>query len=125
MTTNTKTRDYSKGKIYKIECLSGDADEIYIGSTTKQFLSQRITKHREDYKIWLENKKTKYLTSYIIFEKYGLENCVITLIENVNATTLNELQAREAYYIRHLTCVNKNIPGRTRKEYNEAKKRIK
>ena len=98
MIINTKTRDYSKGKIYKIECLNGDADDIYIGSTTKQFLSQRMTKHREDYRIWLNHDKSinllpyriKYLTSYKVFEKYGIENCIITLLESVNVNTLDD-----------------------------------
>ena len=125
MIINTKTRDYSKGKIYKIECLNGDADDIYIGSTTKQFLSQRMTKHREDYRIWLNHDKSinllpyriKYLTSYKVFEKYGIENCIITLLESVNVNTLDELKAREAYYIKTMNCVNKVIPLRTKAEY--------
>ena len=121
MTTNTKTRNYSNGKIYKIECLNGEADDIYVGSTTKEYLSQRMTKHREGYKIW-SDRKVKYITSYDIFEKYGIDNCVITLIESVNASSLDELKSREAHYIRTLNCVNKCIPLRTNKECYEDNK---
>ena len=117
MTTNTKTRNYSNGKIYKIECLNGDADDIYVGSTTKEFLSQRMTKHRGGYKRWL-NKQLDYMSSFKLFEKYGVDNCIITLIESVNANTLDELKAREAHYIRTLNCVNRNIPLRTIQEYH-------
>ena len=43
-------RDYSKGKVYKIEPISEHDDgEIYIGSTIKEYLSQRMTKHRYSY----------------------------------------------------------------------------
>ena len=49
MTKNNK--DYSKGKIYKIEPICDhDEGDIYIGSTTKEYLSQRMTLHRNDYK---------------------------------------------------------------------------
>ena len=58
-----------------------------------------------------------YVTSYIVFEKYGVENCVINLLESVNANTSDELKAREAYYIKSLKCVNKIIPLRKPKEY--------
>ena len=118
MTTNTKTRNYNNGKIYKIECLNGEQDDIYIGSTTKEYLSQRMTTHRKTYKRWLNDKGT-FITSYKIFDKYGLDNCVITLIESVNVNTLDELKAREAHYIKTMKCVNKVIPLRTDKEYYE------
>ena len=42
--------NYNNGKIYKIE--NNIDDMIYIGSTTKQYLSQRMDKHRSSYKRW-------------------------------------------------------------------------
>ena len=117
-TKNTKPRDYSKGKIYKIEAINGEPDDIYIGSTTKEFLSQRMAKHSSGFKKWLENNdKNSYVTSFKLFEKYGIENCKIILLENVNTSSLDELKCREAYYIKSMNCVNKYIPLRTRKEY--------
>ncbi len=109
--------NYSNGKIYKIEPICDhDEGDIYIGSTTKQYLSQRIDKHRSNYKSWKNNKCNK-VQVFEIFDKYGVSNCQIVLIENVNAESKDELLAREKHYIKSVKCVNKNIPGRTMKEY--------
>ena len=110
MTTNFK-EDFSKGKVYKIEPIyDHDEGDIYIGSTTKDYLSQRMVKHRSSYKQWKKGKR-KLTTSFNLFDKYGIKNCQIILLESVNARNYNELEAREAYYIQSLKCVNKNIPN--------------
>ena len=116
--------NYQNGKIYKIESHQGD--KIYIGSTSKQYLSQRFDKHRSNYKKWkidpsTVNGKTR---SYELFDDYGLNNCFITLIESFPCNSKDELTGREAYYIRSLTCVNKVIPLRTEKEYRADNKEI-
>ena len=111
--------NYNEGKIYKIESTIGD--KVYYGSTTKKRLCDRMTKHRGDYNKWLKGK-AGLVMSYKLFEEYGLENCKIILIENCPCDTKDELRAREAHYIRNFDCVNKNIPGRTRKEYYEDNK---
>ena len=67
--------NYQNTKIYKIESHIGD--KIYIGSTTKKYLSQRMDKHRYDYKEWKKNRKSKTM-SYLLFDEYGVENCFIT-----------------------------------------------
>jgi hypothetical protein len=115
--------NYSNGKIYKIQHKSGEG-QVYVGSTTKQYLSQRMDTHRNDYKQW-KNGKIGLITSFNIFETYGIENCLITLLESVNANSKDELLAREAYWIKQLNCVNKFIPNRTRQEYyNDHKEKI-
>jgi hypothetical protein len=108
--------DYKNGKIYKIESHAGD--KVYVGSTTKKYLSQRMDKHRRDYKGW-KAEKGHFISSFILFDEYTLENCNIVLLENFECTSKDELRAREGHYIRTLDCVNKNIPGRTMKEYVE------
>jgi hypothetical protein len=109
--------NYANGKIYKIEPLiDHDEGDIYIGSTTKNLLCQRMEKHRGAYRQWKNGKVSKVM-SYDIFDKYGLENCVITLLETVNANSKDELHTRERYYIQSLKCVNKIIPMRTKNEY--------
>jgi hypothetical protein len=114
--------NYNNGKIYKIEPIcEHDECDIYIGSTTKQYLSQRMDKHRSNYKSY-KNGKSHNITSFIIFDKYGVENCDIILLENVNANSKDELHIREAHYIKTLKCVNKCIPLRTKKEYNKENK---
>ena len=49
-------------------------------------------------------------------------NCVILLIEYVNANSKEELLKREAHFIRTLKCVNKLIPLQTKQEYYEENK---
>lgn len=111
--------NYGNGKVYKIEpIVEHDEGDIYIGSTTKQYLSQRMEKHRYNYKYWKEGKTGK-LMSFILFEKYGVENCNIILLENVNAKSKDELTAREAEFIKIHKCVNKFLPFQTIDERKE------
>ncbi len=75
--STVKGKDYSNGKIYKIEPIcEHDESDIYIGSTTQPLLSQRMSKHRGSYYHWKKGKGV-LITSYILFEKYGIENCEI------------------------------------------------
>ena len=82
--------------------------------------------HRGDYKRYTKGLTDKTITSFKIFDKYGIENCDIILIELVNATCKEELHQREAYYIKSMLCVNKMVPLRTKKEYrDDTKEQIK
>jgi len=109
--------NYNNAKIYKIIPINGDDEsDIYFGSTTKEFLSQRMVYHRHDYRKW-KNGKHHYCSIYAMFEKHGIENCKIVLLENVNANSKDEMLAREAYYIRNFKCINKNIPLRKVNEF--------
>ena len=111
--------NYSNGKIYKIEPICNhEEEEIYIGSTTKQYLSQRMDKHRYNYKYWKEGKSGKTM-SFVLFEKYGVENCNIILMENVDVKSKDELTAREAEYIKNNKCINKFLPYQTNEERKE------
>jgi len=117
--------DYSKTKIYKIESTLGD--KVYVGSTCKLYLSQRFQQHKNDFKRWKDGKRNK-TTSFDLFDEYGQESCNIILLESYPCSTKDEKNAREAHYIKELNCVNKIIPGRTRKEYrvdNKEKIQIK
>ena len=120
--TTKASKDYSQGKIYKIEpTVEHDDGDIYIGSTTQRLLSQRMSKHRSGYKQWKMEKRDS-VSSFKLFDKYSSENCQIVLLENVNASCYDELASREAYYIRALECINKRIPLRTVKQYYEENK---
>jgi len=117
--TTKATKDYSRGKIYKIEpVVEHDEGDIYIGSTTKKYLSQRMTAHRKDYKRWKEGRKG-FSSSFNLFEKYGIDNCEIIHIEDVKAKSYEELVSREAFYVRTLRCVNVNIPYKSIEERKE------
>lgn len=115
--------NYNNGKIYKIEPITDhDEEDIYIGSTTKQYLSQRMTRHRSDFKRWQEGNNKSYTTACKLFKKYGIDNCQIVLIENFFCDSKDELTSREAYFIKTFRCVNKVIPMRSLKEYREDNK---
>jgi hypothetical protein len=111
--------DYSKGKIYKI--VDNTTGNIYIGSTTKE-LNERLSGHYYDYKKCLAGKETGYVTSFEIL-KNG--DYYIELIEDCPSHNRSELEERERYYIENNKCVNKTIPGRTDREYCEARRDIK
>ena len=102
---------YNNSKIYKI--IDNSNGNIYIGSTTHKYLSQRLVKHRYAYKLYLEGCK-KYMTSFKILENGDYD---IMLLENVNCETKDQLYVRERYYIETLECVNMVVPGRTKQEY--------
>jgi hypothetical protein len=110
----TEINKYQNGKIYKIEALNGEEGDIYIGSTTQPYLSSRMNQHRCFY-----TKNKNNCKSSLLFDKYGVENCNIILIESINAKNKMELHQREAHYIKTLKCVNKAIPLRTDSEYRK------
>ena len=74
-------------------------------------------------------KKVKKLVratkNFKLFEKYGIDNCKIILLELVNANSKDELHAREAYHIKSVSCVNRNIPLQTGKEYYKSTKDVR
>ena len=107
--------DYSKGKIYRIVC--DTTGLTYIGSTV-EILSKRLTKHICDYKRYLKGKN-HFITSFKILEN---NNYKIILIDNCVCNNREELHREERKYIETIECVNKIIPGRTKKEYCEDNK---
>ena len=110
--------DYSQSKIYKIQpIIEHDEGDIYIGSTTKK-LNTRFSVHKSRYKYYIENKYGNN-TSYYLFEKYGVENCEIVLLEDVECDCKRELELKEKHYILNNKCVNKVIPIQTEEEYKK------
>jgi len=99
--------DYKNGKIYAIR--SHQIDEIYIGSTT-QTLTKRLSAHKNK-----DNKcKSKQILQY--------DDAYIELIELFPCNSKEELNKKEGEHIRTNNCVNKQIAGRTLKEYLETNK---
>ena len=103
--------NYNKGKIYRIipNC-DHEPHEQYIGSTTKEYLSQRLATHKVDYQRFKRKGTCGRTTSFILFDKFGADNCVIVLIENVYADTKAELLKRERFHIENMSCINKRFP---------------
>ena len=98
--------DLSKCKIYKIVSMN-HPDMVYYGHTC-QTLSQRFATHKTP------NNPT---SSKLIIEK---GDAIIVLVEEYPCNSIMEAITREAHYILNNHCVNKNIPGRTPKEYRDA-----
>ena len=109
--------DYSKSKIYKIvpTCEYDEGDE-YFGSTIRP-LSERMNNHRGSFK----SEKGK-CNSKILFEKYGVENCKIELVEEYPCDNREQLEKKEGEYIRANKCINKYIAGRTNGNIREYQK---
>lgn len=100
--------NYQLGKIYKITCEK--TGNVYIGSTTKRLLCQRLAEHINKYKEFMKAKrKISYMSSYEII-KHNMYS--ISLLENYPCSSRCELTERENHYIRTIECVNvygKNI----------------
>ena len=98
---------YQNAKVYKI--VSPHTDKVYVGSTCatlKDRLAGHISKFKND-----NDTTSKHV---LIFGDYE-----IVLIENVSCENVKELETRERFYIESMNCVNKNIPGRSKKEYHK------
>jgi len=106
--------DYSQSKVYIIK-FHDNNKLIYIGSTT-QSLSMRIQRHKRH----IHCSLYKY-----IFENYNgdFSCCYIELYENHLCNDRAELNKIEGEIIKHFKSddnyivINKNIAGRTLKEY--------
>ena len=108
--------DYSKAKLYALR--SHMTDDIYIGSSCTR-LTHRLHTHRGHYRAYLDGKREGYITSFEIL-KYP--DHYIELLRAVPCTTKEELHKLEGDEIRATACVNKFIPGRTKKQYEEDNK---
>ena len=107
---------YHNGKTYKI--IDNSYTKQYIGSTTEK-LSQRMTRHRSDYRRHLDGRRLYKISVFDLFDEFGIENCKIELIEYCKCDSKDELIRREGEIIKNSDCVNKQIAGRTQKEYQQ------
>jgi len=112
---------YQNGKIYRIWTLL--SDKIYIGSTADT-LSNRFCNHKSNYKRWLKDNDRQYVSSFKLFEIFGVENCKIDLEHNFACNSKTELNREEGRVqrIHNDKLVNNNIAGRTVKEYHSDNK---
>ena len=94
---------YQNGKVYSIRSRS-NVDLVYVGSTI-QPLSKRFGEHK--------HKSNKTSSKQII----DIGDAYIELIENYSCNSKEELCKREGEIMRSIECVNKNIAGRTNKQY--------
>jgi len=106
--------NYQLGKVYKIV----GNDKIYIGSTCKRLLCQRLAGHNANYKSY-QKGKGHYITS---FQCISDSNHYIELLELCPCNSKDELHKCERKWIEQLVCVNKCLPCRTQKEHYEVNK---
>ena len=107
--------DYSKGKIYKL--WSPSTGLTYIGSTC-QSIAMRLAGHVRSKKCH-DIGKYNYVTSFEILEYNDYR---IDLLEEYPCENRMQLNKREGEIITQIDCINKNIAGRTQKQYYEANK---
>ena len=113
-------KNYNNSKIYKIQKIGGtDNDLVYIGTTTYDLLSKAMASHVINYKRFINQKKCNNVGSKIIFNKYGVKNCEIVLIEAVNCNNVNELKATENKYHKIFKSVKTNSIYEKENNYNE------
>ena len=118
MSKLNKIEKKGNGKLYCIK--SYQTDKIYVGSTFQNYLSDRMSGHRKQYRQHKIGKQI-YVTS---FELLKYDDCYIELISKHNDVTKSELFKLEGEYIKQNKdiCVNKVIAGRSSVEYrNETK----
>jgi hypothetical protein len=82
--------NYINGKVYMIEPIVERLNEgdIYIGSSAKEYLSQRMDTHRQKYKQWKKGNKTSKIYSYD-----GIENSINTGLKIVRLLYLRFVRA--------------------------------
>lgn len=112
-------------RFYIIQKKRGEKEEdnecnlVYVGSTTKR-LDRRFVDHKSGYKTGVGRVR-----SYVLFEKYGVDECEIILLEEREVCE-NESLKIEGEYIRKYRgegiCVNRKIAGRSKNEYNDENK---
>lgn len=101
--------NYANAKIYRIESPTQPELGVYYGATC-QPLAKRMALHR------CGAGAAKHCRSAAII---AAGDAIIVLVELCPVASKEELNAREAFWIRNNPCVNKQIPGRTVSEYTE------
>ena len=107
---------YKNGKIYTIRFIN-DNSLIYVGSTV-QPLYKRFIGHKTDSK----QPKNENMLVYKKMNETNINDWYIELYEDFLYERKEQLTQREGQVIRGIGTLNKNITGRTPKEYVEDNK---
>ena len=105
--------DYQKAKIYRL--WSPSKGLVYYGSTV-QTLEQRLTKHLHTFN-YKQNYRYRYVFLVLECGDYKIE-----LVEDYPCNNKEELYKQEGAFIRANECVNKQVAGRTAKQWREDNK---
>jgi len=102
VTKQSRKANYKNSKIFILEPKTKHPEEDIFYSSTTQPIFNRLSQLKKD--------NLKKNTSYKwLFEKYGVDNIKIVLVEGFICNNKEELQAKEAKYIRENDCINKII----------------
>ena len=103
---------YKRGMIYTIRCYSDDTI-IYVGSTINTLI-KRFDGHKKSCKAGVSG-----ISLYKHIENNDWSDWYIELYEIYPCNNKMELNRREGEVIREIGTINKNIAGRTHKEYKK------
>ena len=111
-----------KGYIYALYSIEYKEYPIYIGSTIQK-IYMRHTEHRKNYRNYL-NGKYHFISSFILYDKFGFEGVAHKLIKEVEVDSRKELFKYERETIEEYKdkCLNIMCPYRTEEERKELKK---
>lgn len=108
--------NYQNGKMYQI--YSQNSDKVYIGSTCS-LLRKRLQLHEGNYRAYKKGN-ANYITAFDVMKEGDYD---IALIEHWPCESKQKLEEREGYWVKKYkqtdNCINKFIPGRTRKQYRQ------
>ena len=108
-----KVINYSNTIIYKLVCKDLDIKDCYVGHTTN------FTKRRCEHKNKTEKCSKPYVYEFLGTHG-GFDNWDMIEVERYEGTDRLDVLKRERFWIESLgATLNKNIPTRTVKEYND------
>ena len=115
--------DYSKCVIYKLCCKDLNVKELYIGSTCN------FTKRKWGHKLCCNSEQNKEYNRKVykfIRDNGGWDNWDMILVEEYSCENKQQKLQRERYWYEELKAeLNKECPGREKKEYHETHKEQK
>ena len=86
---------YEKGQIYEI--VDVEYNMCYIGSTCED-LKKRFERHRNCYNAFKDGRQKGSMSSFVLFDEFGFENCKIEWIEDYPCNSKkNWRQERDKY----------------------------
>ena len=107
----TESCEYINSVIYKIFIKNELSPLIYIGSS-KNGIQERLWGHKSDYNKWKSGEK-HWISIFKLFEEFGIDNCDIEVLREVQANSKKELELAEAEEIEKIpneNLVNKICP---------------
>ncbi len=102
------------GYIYQIIPIQGSKALSYIGST-KTPIKHRLQRHQHSYEEY-KNGIGIIVSVYDLFDDFGVNNCEVIELEEIEYQDRDDLRKLEQFYIDNLPCVNIQRAYRTDEE---------